>query len=81
MTIAVTIAVTVVVAVFFLLGLVSASRVVEQHEQGVLFRLGRVLGTEKLGLRVISPLADNRRRRSSGQIQPVLINGSPRSMQ
>jgi regulator of protease activity HflC (stomatin/prohibitin superfamily) len=37
-------------------------RIVKQYEQGVLFRLGRVLGTRNPGLRVIIPVVDNLRR-------------------
>ena len=35
-----------------------AVRIIKQYEQGVLFRLGRVLGTRQPGLRVIIPFVD-----------------------
>jgi len=60
MTIFVTIAVIVVIVV--LLGLALSVRIVKQYEQGVLFRLGRVLGTRGPGLRMIIPFVDNLRR-------------------
>ena len=49
-------------AVVLLLGLALAVRIVKQYEQGVLFRLGRVVGTRNPGLRVIIPFVDNLRR-------------------
>ena len=57
MGIAIAIAVVVV-----LLGLALSIRIVKQYEQGVLFRLGRVVGTREPGLRVITPIMDNLRR-------------------
>jgi regulator of protease activity HflC (stomatin/prohibitin superfamily) len=48
----------VVVVVLFLLGLALAVKIVKQYEQGVLFRLGRVVGARPPGLRVIVPLVD-----------------------
>jgi regulator of protease activity HflC (stomatin/prohibitin superfamily) len=50
--------VVVVVAVLVALGLVLSVRVVKQYEKGVLFRLGRALGTREAGLRVIIPFID-----------------------
>jgi hypothetical protein len=41
-----------------LLGAALAVKVVKQYEQGVLFRLGRVLGAREPGLRVIIPFVD-----------------------
>src|SRR3989449_4050255 len=46
------------VAVLALLLLWLAIRVVKQYEQGVLFRLGRVIGVRKAGLTVIIPFID-----------------------
>src|SRR2546426_7577305 len=46
------------VAVLALLLLRLAIRVVKQYEQGVLFRLGRVIGVRKAGLTVIIPFID-----------------------
>jgi regulator of protease activity HflC (stomatin/prohibitin superfamily) len=50
--------IVVVVAVVVLLLLALAVRVVKQYEQGVLFRLGRVIGIRKPGLTLIIPLID-----------------------
>jgi regulator of protease activity HflC (stomatin/prohibitin superfamily) len=41
-----------------LLGLALALRIVKQYEQGVLFRLGKVIGTRSPGLHVIVPFID-----------------------
>jgi regulator of protease activity HflC (stomatin/prohibitin superfamily) len=54
--------VIVVVGVIALLVLALALRIVKQYEQGVLFRLGRVIGIRDPGLRVIIPFVDNLRR-------------------
>ena len=48
-----TIAVAVAVVVVLLILLVLSVKIVKQYEQGVLFRLGRVLGVRAPGLRVI----------------------------
>src|ERR1022692_4502625 len=48
----------VVVVVLLALGLALAVRIVKQYQLGVLFRLGRVLGARKPGLRVIIPFVD-----------------------
>ena len=56
----VTIVVVVVAVALLLLGL--AVKIVKQYEEGVLFRLGRVIGTRKPGLRVIVPFVDVMRR-------------------
>jgi regulator of protease activity HflC (stomatin/prohibitin superfamily) len=48
----------VIVVVLALLFLPLAIRVVKQYEQGVLFRLGRVIGVRQAGLTVIIPFAD-----------------------
>jgi regulator of protease activity HflC (stomatin/prohibitin superfamily) len=45
-----------VVVVLFVLAL--ALKIVRQYERGVLFRLGRVIGTKEPGLRVIMPVID-----------------------
>jgi regulator of protease activity HflC (stomatin/prohibitin superfamily) len=44
--------VVVVVVIIILIGLFMAVKIVKQYEQGVLFRLGRVLGARQPGLRV-----------------------------
>jgi len=60
MTILLTVA---VIAGFLVLLLMSLSaRIVKQYEQGVLFRLGRVIGTRDPGLRLIVPIVDVLRR-------------------
>jgi regulator of protease activity HflC (stomatin/prohibitin superfamily) len=48
----------VIIAVVVLLLLTLAVKVVKQYEQGVLFRLGRVIGTRQAGLTVIIPFVD-----------------------
>ncbi|MGO9524037.1 SPFH domain-containing protein [Mycobacterium sp.] len=50
--------VVVVVVVLSLLVLAMAVRIVKQYENGVLFRLGRVIGERQPGLRLIIPLID-----------------------
>jgi regulator of protease activity HflC (stomatin/prohibitin superfamily) len=52
----------VVVAVLALIGLALSLRIVKQYEQGVLFRLGRVVGVRQAGLTFIIPLVDVLRR-------------------
>jgi len=52
----------VVIAVLALIGLSLSARIVKQYEQGVLFRLGRVVGVRKPGLTFIIPLVDVLRR-------------------
>src|SRR5690348_6337638 len=46
------------VVVILLVLLVSAVKVIKQYEQGVLFRLGRVVGVRQPGLRAIIPFVD-----------------------
>jgi regulator of protease activity HflC (stomatin/prohibitin superfamily) len=48
----------VIVVVLLALGLALSVRIVKQYEKGVLFRLGKALGTREPGLRVIIPFAD-----------------------
>jgi hypothetical protein len=48
----------VAVAVLLLIGLALSLHVVRQYEMGVLFRLGRVVGTRAPGLAVIIPVID-----------------------
>ena len=50
--------VVVVVVVVLLLVLAMSVRIVKQYENGVLFRLGRVIGEREPGLRLIIPLVD-----------------------
>jgi regulator of protease activity HflC (stomatin/prohibitin superfamily) len=50
--------VVIIIAVLALLGLASAVRIVKQYEQGVLFRLGRLMGSRPPGLRLIIPIVD-----------------------
>src|SRR5665811_1355261 len=47
-----------IIVVLIALALALAVRIVKQYEQGVLFRLGRVLGLRQSGLRVIIPFVD-----------------------
>jgi regulator of protease activity HflC (stomatin/prohibitin superfamily) len=54
--------VVVVVAILVVIGLAMSARIVEQYEQGVLFRLGRVVGVRKPGLTFIIPFVDVLRR-------------------
>jgi regulator of protease activity HflC (stomatin/prohibitin superfamily) len=56
------ITVVIVVVILFLLVLALSVRIVQQYEQGVLFRLGRVLGTRAPGLHLIIPFVDVLRR-------------------
>jgi regulator of protease activity HflC (stomatin/prohibitin superfamily) len=51
-----------VVAVLALILLSLSLRIVQQYEQGVLFRLGRVIGTRPAGLTLIIPVVDVLRR-------------------
>jgi regulator of protease activity HflC (stomatin/prohibitin superfamily) len=60
MNVFITVLVLVVVVGLFLMAL--ALRIVKQYEKGVLFRLGRVIGTREPGLRVIIPFVDVLRR-------------------
>ncbi|MGI8523997.1 MAG: SPFH domain-containing protein, partial [Nocardioides sp.] len=53
----VVIVVIAIVALLFL-GLALAARIVKQYEQGVLFRLGKVVGVRTPGLRWIIPVVD-----------------------
>jgi regulator of protease activity HflC (stomatin/prohibitin superfamily) len=57
-----TVVVVIIIVVAVVLGLALAVRIVKQYEQGVLFRLGRVVGTRDPGLRMIIPVIDNLRR-------------------
>jgi len=52
------IVVIIVLAVLIVLALLMSLRVVKQYEDGVLFRLGRVIGERKPGLRFIIPIID-----------------------
>jgi len=50
--------VLVIVAILALIALALAVRVVKQYERGVLFRLGRVIGSREPGLRLLIPIID-----------------------
>ncbi len=52
------ITVLVIVVVLALLGLAMSARIVKQYEDGVLFRLGRVVGERAPGFRLIIPFVD-----------------------
>jgi regulator of protease activity HflC (stomatin/prohibitin superfamily) len=56
------IAVVIIVVLLVLLGLGLAVRIVNQYEQGVLFRLGRLRGPRAPGLNLIIPVVDVLRR-------------------
>ena len=53
-----TILVTIIVVVVLLLGAAMSVRIIKQYEQGVLFRLGRVIGERAPGFRLIIPFVD-----------------------
>jgi regulator of protease activity HflC (stomatin/prohibitin superfamily) len=48
----------IVIAAVVLLGLLLAIRIVQQYEMGVQFRLGKVIGVRRPGLRLIVPIID-----------------------
>ena len=48
----------IVIAAVLLLALAMAARIVKQYEDGVLFRLGRVIGERRPGFRLIIPFVD-----------------------
>ncbi|MGD0687352.1 MAG: SPFH domain-containing protein, partial [Streptosporangiaceae bacterium] len=50
--------VVVILIVLLLVGAYMSVRVIKQYEQGVLFRLGRVVGARMPGLKVIIPFVD-----------------------
>jgi regulator of protease activity HflC (stomatin/prohibitin superfamily) len=57
MNVAIAVAVVAVLAV--LLAMALSARIVKQYEDGVLFRLGKVIGERKPGLRIIIPGVDS----------------------
>ena len=59
---AVLVTVVVVIAVLALVAFSLSLRIVKQYEEGVLFRLGRVLGVKAPGLVFIVPVIDVLRR-------------------
>jgi regulator of protease activity HflC (stomatin/prohibitin superfamily) len=50
--------VLIVIIALLLLGMALAARIIKQYEQGVLFRLGRVVGQRDPGFRLIIPFVD-----------------------
>ncbi len=56
------ITVAVIVVLLVLVGFALSAKIVKQYEQGVLFRLGRVIGNRAPGFRVIIPFVDVLRR-------------------
>jgi len=52
----------IIVVVLLLIGAAMSARIIKQYEEGVLFRLGRVIGERQPGLRVIIPFIDVLRR-------------------
>jgi regulator of protease activity HflC (stomatin/prohibitin superfamily) len=63
MTVLGTIAIVLVILV--LIAAVLTLKIVKQYEQGVVFRLGRVIGAREPGLRLIIPVIDSMHRASS----------------
>jgi regulator of protease activity HflC (stomatin/prohibitin superfamily) len=59
---AVLLIVLIALAVLLVLVALMSLRIVQQYEQGVLFRLGRVVGTRDAGLKTIRPIVDVLRR-------------------
>jgi len=55
-------AVAIAIVVLALIGLSMSVRIVQQYEEGVLFRLGRVVGVKKPGLTLIVPFVEVLRR-------------------
>ncbi|HLN76171.1 MAG TPA: slipin family protein [Nocardioidaceae bacterium] len=53
-----TVIVLIVVLILVIAGLAMALKIVKQYEKGVLFRLGRLVGTREPGLRIIIPVVD-----------------------
>ncbi|MBM3131657.1 MAG: slipin family protein, partial [Chloroflexi bacterium] len=56
MNVAAVVAIAVVIVLIILF--FSAVKVVQQYELGVVFRLGRLVGTKKPGIRLIVPFID-----------------------
>jgi regulator of protease activity HflC (stomatin/prohibitin superfamily) len=52
------ITVLVIVVLLALVGLGLAVRIVKQYERGVMFRLGRVIGSREPGLQLLIPVVD-----------------------
>jgi regulator of protease activity HflC (stomatin/prohibitin superfamily) len=50
--------IVVIVVLLLLVGMAMSARVIKQYEQGVLFRLGLVLGARAPGFRLIIPFVD-----------------------
>jgi len=76
---AVLLAVVVVIAVLALVALGLSLRIVKQYEEGVLFRLGRVVGVKTPGLNFIVPAIDVLRRVSLRIVtMPIQSQGSSR---
>src|SRR5574341_1425383 len=53
--------VLVVIGLLAIIGLLLSVRIIQQYERGVLFRLGRVIGTREPGLTFIVPIIDRLR--------------------
>lgn len=49
----------IVVIILIILGVALSIRIVKQYEMGVVFRLGRLIGTRAPGLHMIIPIVDN----------------------
>lgn len=51
-----------ILAIVIFILIVTGLRIVQQYEQGVVFRFGRVIGERKPGLRIIIPIVDQMRK-------------------
>jgi regulator of protease activity HflC (stomatin/prohibitin superfamily) len=71
------IAVVVIVVLLALLGFGLSVRIVQQYEQGVLFRLGRLRGSRAPGFHLIIPVVDVLRRVSLRVVQAAATRVPP----
>jgi regulator of protease activity HflC (stomatin/prohibitin superfamily) len=62
LTMQILVTILIIVVVLLLIGAAMSVRIIKQYEEGVLFRLGRVIGERQPGLRVIIPFIDVLRR-------------------
>ena len=50
--------IVILMGLLVLIGLAMSVRIVKQYERGVVFRLGRVIGSREPGLRLLIPIVD-----------------------
>jgi regulator of protease activity HflC (stomatin/prohibitin superfamily) len=62
LTMQILVTVLIIVVVLLLIGAAMSARIIKQYEEGVLFRLGRVIGERQPGFRLIIPIIDVLRR-------------------